>query len=83
MFFRKGPKTVYGIYHGTGRDWDLKKIYRYLRYSADLGFLDIDHVEELPGPLPARWWRLTEKGQGFLEWCLGHRLVGQHVFASS
>ncbi|MDH5266613.1 MAG: hypothetical protein OEW62_02915 [Candidatus Bathyarchaeota archaeon] len=63
QLFRKAPLTVYRLYHESGRGWDLKKIYRYLRYSADLKLLEIDHVEKMPGPLPAKWWRLTQRGQ--------------------
>jgi len=63
--FRREARNVYQIYHGSRR-FDHKKLYRYLRYSLDIGLLELDHIRQ-NGFLPAKFYRLTAKGQAFLE----------------
>ncbi len=63
--FRREARNVYQIYHGSRR-FDHKKLYRYLRYCLDIGLLELDHVRQ-NGFLPAKFYRLTDKGQAFLE----------------
>ncbi len=63
--FRHEARNVYQIYHGSRR-FDHKKLNRYLRYCLDIGLLELDHVRE-NGFLPAKFYRLTDKGQAFLE----------------
>jgi len=59
--FRKGARNVYQVYHESRR-FDTKKIYRYLRYCLDIQLLEVDRVET-SGFLPAKYYRLTEKGR--------------------
>jgi len=63
--FRKGARNVYQVYHESRR-FDLKKIYRYLRYCLEIRLLEIDHVET-SGHLPPKYYRLTEKGRVLTE----------------
>ena len=63
--FRKGARNVYQIYHESRR-FDIKKIYRYLRYCLEIHLLEIDHVETA-GFLPPKYYRLTEKGRVLIE----------------
>jgi len=63
--FRKGAKNVYQIYHSSLR-FDLKKVYRYLRYCIHTNLIEVDRVEE-GGFLPAKYYRLTEKGHALIE----------------
>jgi len=63
--FRREARNVYQIYHNSHR-FDHKKLYRYLRYCLDVGLIELDHVNE-SGFLPAKYYRLTEKGRTFLE----------------
>jgi len=63
--FRREARNVYQIYH-SGRRFDHKKLYRYLRYCLHIGLIELDHVKE-GGFLPAKYYRLTEKGRTFLE----------------
>ena len=63
--FRKDAKNVYQIYHSS-LHFDLKKVYRYLRYCVSIGLIEIDHVEE-EGFLPAKYYRLTSKGRALVE----------------
>ncbi|PVX24513.1 MAG: hypothetical protein CW691_07290 [Candidatus Bathyarchaeum sp.] len=62
--FKKTPKTVYQLYHSTLR-FDTKKIYRYLKYCLKVDLLEIDHIEEAMF-LPAKYYRLTQKGTDFI-----------------
>jgi len=59
--FRKQAKNIYQIYHSSLR-FDIKKIYRYLRYCINANLIEIDHIEE-DKFLPAKYYRLTDKGQ--------------------
>ena len=63
--FRREARNVYQIYHGSRR-FDHKKLYRYLRYCLDIELVELDHVSQ-NGFLPAKYYRLTEKGRTFLE----------------
>jgi len=63
--FRKNARNVYQIYHSKLR-FDLKKVYRYLRYCVGMGLIEIDHVEE-KGFFPAKYYRLTPKGRALIE----------------
>jgi len=65
VVFRKSARNVYQIYHGSHR-FDHKKLYRYLRYCLSIGLIEFDHVEE-HGFLPAKYYKLTQKGRNFLE----------------
>ena len=62
--FKKNPKNVYQIYHSS-LHFDTKKIYRYLRYCIKADLLEIDHIEE-DKFLPAKFYKLTSKGQEFI-----------------
>jgi DNA-binding PadR family transcriptional regulator len=62
--FRREARNVYQLYHSSLR-FDSKKIYRYIRYSIKAELLEIDHIEE-NGFLPAKYYRLTQKGQSFI-----------------
>lgn len=68
--FRKQPMNVYQIYHykdgGRLFRFDHKKLYRYLRWCMKFGLVELDHVRE-GGFLPAKFYRLTVKGQSLLE----------------
>jgi len=63
--FRREARNVYQIYHNSHR-FDHKKIYRYLHYCLGVGLIELDHVNER-GFLPAKYYRLTPKGQAFIE----------------
>ena len=63
--FQKNAKNVYQIYHSS-LHFDLKKVYRYLRYCMGVGLIKIDHVEE-EGFLPAKYYCLTPKGRALVE----------------
>ena len=62
--FKKTPKNVYQLYHSS-LHFDTKKIYRYLRYCMKVNLLEIDHIEENKF-LPAKYYRLTSKGQALI-----------------
>ena len=62
--FRKNANNVYQLYHSSLR-FDSKKIYRYLRYCLKENLLEIDHIEE-DKFLPAKYYKLTERGQAFI-----------------
>ena len=74
--FRKKARNIYQIYHGSLR-FDVKKIYRYLRYCINVNLIEIDHVEE-DKFLPAKYYRLTNKGRALLDLFTGSRkrLIG-------
>lgn len=63
--FRRKERNVYQIYHSSLR-FDLKKVYRYLRYCLAINLIEIDHVAE-KGFLPAKYYCLTEKGCALTE----------------
>lgn len=62
--FRKKARNVYQLYHSS-LHFDSKKIYRYLRYCLKADLLEIDHIEE-DKFLPAKYYKLTDKGQAFI-----------------
>ena len=62
--FRKKANNVYQLYHSS-LHFDSKKIYRYLRYCIKADLLEIDHIEENKF-LPAKYYKLTQKGQDFI-----------------
>jgi hypothetical protein len=62
--FRKKARTVYQLYHSS-LHFDSKKIYRYLRYCLKADLLEIDHIEE-DKFLPAKYYKLTDRGQAFI-----------------
>jgi hypothetical protein len=62
--FRRSPKNVYQLYHSS-LHFDTKKIYRYLRYCMKTDLLEIDHIEENKF-LPAKYYKLTSKGQALI-----------------
>jgi len=63
--FKRNPKNVYQLYHSS-LHFDSKKIYRYLRYCIKADLLEIDHVEENKF-LPAKYYKLTDRGQAFID----------------
>jgi DNA-binding PadR family transcriptional regulator len=63
--FRKKATNVYQLYHSS-LHFDSKKIYRYLRYCLKAELLEIDHIEE-DKFLPAKYYKLTDKGQAFID----------------
>ncbi|TEU05181.1 hypothetical protein E3I90_04810 [Candidatus Bathyarchaeota archaeon] len=63
--FRGKAKNIYQIYHSTLR-FDSKKVYRYLRYCVNINLIEIDHIEE-NGFLPAKYYRLTERGNALIK----------------
>jgi len=63
--FRREARNVYQVYHNSRR-FDTKKLYRYLRYCLELRLLEPDRVDENRF-LPAKYYRLTEKGRTLLE----------------
>ena len=62
--FRKNASNVYQLYHSS-LHFDSKKIYRYLRYCLKTELLEIDHIEENKF-LPAKYYKLTDKGQALI-----------------
>ena len=62
--FRRKACNVYQLYHSS-LHFDSKKIYRYLRYCLKTELLEIDHIEENKF-LPAKYYRLTKKGQDLI-----------------
>ena len=62
--FRKKVRNVYQIYHSS-LHFDSKKIYRYLRYCLKTELLEVDHIEENKF-LPAKYYKLTARGQAFI-----------------
>lgn len=62
--FRKKARNVYQLYHSS-LHFDSKKIYRYLRYCLKADLLEIDHIEE-DKFLPAKYYKLTDKGRAFI-----------------
>jgi len=62
--FKRNPKNVYQLYHSS-LHFDTKKIYRYLRYCIKVNLLEIDHIEKNKF-LPAKYYRLTSKGQALI-----------------
>jgi len=63
--FRREARNVYQVYHSSQR-FDMKKLYRYLRYCLEIRLLEPDRVEQ-SGFLHAKYYRLTEKGRLLLE----------------
>jgi len=63
--FRREARNVYQVYHGSQR-FDIKKLYRYLRYCLEIRLLEPDRVEQ-SGFLQAKYYRLTAKGRLLLE----------------
>ena len=63
--FRREARNVYQIYHSSQR-FDIKKLYRYLRYCLEIRLLEPDRVEQ-NGFLHAKYYRLTDKGRLLLE----------------
>lgn len=65
--FKSSKQNIYALYHKHYRNlhFDLKKIYRYLRYALKLDLLELQ-VEASYHPLPTKWYSLTEKGEQFL-----------------
>jgi len=63
--FRKRARNVYQIYHSK-LHFDIKKVYRYLRYCVKANLIEIDHIEG-EGPSPAKYYRLTDKGRTLIE----------------
>ena len=62
--FRKKARNIYQIYHNS-LHFDIKKIYRYLRYCVNINLIEIDHIDE-DKFLPAKYYRLTKKGQALV-----------------
>ena len=62
--FKRKANNVYQLYHSS-LHFDSKKIYRYLRYCIKADLLEIDHIEENKF-LPAKYYKLTQKGQDFI-----------------
>lgn len=62
--FRRDARNVYQLYHSS-LHFDTKKIYRYLRYCMKVNLLEIDHIEGNKF-LPAKYYRLTSKGQALI-----------------
>ena len=62
--FRRKACNVYQLYHSS-LHFDSKKIYRYLRYCLNAELLEIDHIEENKF-LPAKYYKLTDRGQAFI-----------------
>ena len=67
--FRKKPKNIYQIYHSNLR-YDIRKVYRYLRYCVNINLIEIDHIDE-ERFLPAKYYRLTNKGRQLVEFFSG------------
>ncbi len=63
--FRKGARNVYQIYHSR-LHFDIKKVYRYLRYCVKVNLVEIDHIEG-EGLFPSKYYRLTDKGRTLVE----------------
>jgi len=63
--FRKRARNVYQIYHSK-LHFDIKKVYRYLRYCVKANLIEIDHIEG-EGPFHAKYYRLTDKGRTLVE----------------
>jgi len=63
--FRREARNVYQIYHSSQR-FDIKKLYRYLRYCLEIRLLEPDRVEQ-NGFLHAKYYKLTDKGRLLLE----------------
>ena len=63
--FKRNPKNVYQLYHSS-LHFDSKKIYRYLRYCVKADLLEIDYIEENKF-LPAKYYKLTDRGQAFID----------------
>ena len=62
--FKRKANNVYQLYHSS-LHFDSKKIYRYLRYCIKADLLEIDHIEENKF-LPAKYYKLTSKGQALI-----------------
>jgi DNA-binding PadR family transcriptional regulator len=62
--FRRDARNVYQLYHSS-LHFDTKKIYRYLRYCMKADLLEIDHIEGNKF-LPAKYYKLTDRGQAFI-----------------
>jgi len=62
--FKREPRNVYQVYHSSQR-FDIKKLYRYLRYCLEIRLFEPDRVEQ-KGFLYAKYYKLTEKGQVLL-----------------
>ena len=73
--FRRKPKNIYQIYHSNLR-YDIRKVYRYLRYCVNINLIEIDHIDE-DRFLPAKYYRLTNKGRHLLEFFSG--LSQKHI----
>jgi len=63
--FRQEARNVYQVYHSSQR-FDIKKLYRYLRYCLEIRLLEPDRVEQ-NGFLHAKYYKLTSKGRLLLE----------------
>jgi len=63
--FRREPRNVYQVYHDSQR-FDIKKLYRYLRYCLEIHLLEPDRVEQ-NGFLHAKYYRLTDTGRLLLQ----------------
>jgi len=62
--FKRKANNVYQLYHSSLHFYS-KKIYRYLRYCIKADLLEIDHIEENKF-LPAKYYKLTSKGQALI-----------------
>lgn len=71
--FRRRPLNAYQVHHYEDGSaavlFDHKKLYRYLRYCQSLGLLELDRIDNKDGVafLPAKYYRLTVKGQELVD----------------
>ena len=63
--FKREARNLYQVYHSSQR-FDIKKLYRYLRYCLEICLLEPDRIEQ-SGFLQAKYYRLTDKGRLLLE----------------
>jgi len=63
--FKREARNLYQVYHSSQR-FDIKKLYRYLRYCLEIRLIEPDRIEQ-NGFLQAKYYRITNKGRLLLE----------------
>ena len=61
--FETEPSNIYRVAQLPG--WNNPSAHRYIHYCLKQGYIEFDHEEDKKG-LPAKFYRLTERGRAFL-----------------
>ena len=61
--FEHEPSNIYRVAQLPG--WNNPSAHRYIHYCLNQGYIELDHEEDKKG-LPAKFYRLTERGRALL-----------------